>query len=399
VSALLKGSAGTEVSIRVERYGTAPTLYTFKRETITQEPVPFYGLREDGIGYIYLESFTDKAGAQVRSALQNLLEKEAKGIILDLRGNGGGLLMEAVKIVSLFVEGRDTLVTTRTRNGVIQDVYKANGKPIAANLPLAVLVDENSASASEIVAGSLQDLDRAVILGEPSFGKGLVQQVHPLPFGAQMKVTIAKYYTPSGRCIQKINYDRDESGDRLAKAATKTFTTRGGRTVEDGNGIAPDSLITNEYFPEIIAALGSKGLDLKYAGRALSTLPKDASPLNFALSETQWKEFLSFLNEADFSYTSVSERRLQELEEDAEFMDYLESEDIKALKEVVAKRKNNVLVDEQEEIKDYLADYLVSKNFDLAGSLERGMEKDQIIKQAAQILQNANTMKDLLSVK
>ena len=398
VSSLLKGTPGTTVVLGVERFGVEPFELVFERAKITKEAVPYYGMREDGIGYIYLESFTDKASRQVKKALQDLAKESPKGLILDLRGNGGGLLMEAVKIVSFFTDTKDTIVSTRGRGGEIQDVYTNAAKSIFPDLPLAVLVDGGSASASEIVAGAIQDLDRGLILGEQSFGKGLVQQVHALPFGSQMKVTVAKYYTPSGRCIQKVNYDRDENGKRTKKSAQRVFTTAGGREVVDGDGVYPDSTLTGSYYPEFVAALSAEGLDLKFAGQALQKLDTNADAVNFEVSDALWNEFLSFVKAAAFDFESFGERRLNDLAEQAEFLDYLEPEDIAALQEKVKARKGAVLEDDEEEIRAFLADYIVQKNFSLRGALERGMHKDLVVQGASTLLLDTDTRTQLLSV-
>lgn len=398
VSTLLKGTPGTEVVLHVDRFGEAPMTLTFNRAKISKDAVPFYGMRKDGVGYVYLESFTDKASRQVKEALLDLKTQNPKGIILDLRGNGGGLLMEAVKIISFFSDTQDTLVSTRGKGGAIQDVYKKSAKTIFPDLPVAVLIDGGSASASEIVAGALQDLDRGVILGQKSFGKGLVQQVHPLPFGAQMKVTIAKYYTPSGRCIQKINYDRDENGKRMAKSAQHTFQTKVGREVIDGDGVHPDSTLSEEYYPEFVAALASEGLDLKFAGRALQGLDPAEDAVTFEVSDELWDSFTTFLGEAAFDYESGSERALAELAERASYLDYLEAEDLEQLRATIKERKGAVLDRDEKAIREFLADYLVQKNFSLRGSLERGMHKDTVVAQASQILLSPNTTAQLLSV-
>ena len=398
VSSLLKGTPGTEVVLGVERFGMEPFELVFNRAKISKDAVPYYGMRTDGIGYIYLESFTDKASRQVKKALQDLAKESPKGLILDLRGNGGGLLMEAVKIVSFFTDTKDTIVSTRGRGGEIQDVYTNAAKSIFPEVPLAVLVDGSSASASEIVAGALQDLDRGLILGEPSFGKGLVQQVHPLPFGAQMKVTVAKYYTPSGRCIQKVNYDRDENGKRTKKTEQRTFTTAAGRKVVDGDGVYPDSTLTGSYYPEFVAALSSKGLDLKFAGQALQQMDTTVDAVSFEVTDALWSSFLAFIEAAEFDYESFGERRLNDLAEQAEFLDYLEPEDIAALQEKVKARKGAVLKDDEAAIREFLADYLVQKNFSLRGALERGMHNDLVVQGASALLLDTDTRTQLLSV-
>lgn len=398
VSELLKGTPGSEVRLTVDRFSEGEQVLVFNRDKISSDPVPYYGMRDDGIGYIYLESFTDKAATQVRKALNDLAKEKPKGLILDLRGNGGGLLMEAVKIVSYLSDTKDTIVSTRGRGGVIQDVYKKAAKSILPNVPLAVLVDRSSASASEIVAGAIQDLDRGVILGEKSFGKGLVQQIKPLPFGAQMKVTVAKYYTPSGRCIQKVNYDRNEQGKRTKKAEQRTFSTRAGRRVVDGDGVHPDSTFEDSFYPEFVIALHAEGMDLKFAGRVLGAMDTEAEPREFEMDDKLWDAFTAFLDEASFEYESLSERQLARLKEEAALMDYITEEDVNELVRKIENRKGQVLEEQREEIAEYLADYLVQKNFALRGSVERGMHNDTQIQTAAKILLSEHTMERLLSV-
>lgn len=397
VSSLLKGTPDSEVKVVVERAGTEQS-FVFNRANIKTKAVPFYGMRSDGIGYLYLDGFTASAASEVRDALLELKKENPKGIIFDLRGNGGGLLMAAVKIVSYFSDTKDTIVSTRGRSGKIQDVYRKAGRSLFPDLPLAVLVDNRSASASEIVAGAIQDLDRGVVLGEKSFGKGLVQQIRQLPFGAQMKVTVAKYYTPSGRCIQKVNYDRDENGKRTEKAAQKQFATNNGRPVVDGDGIHPDSTLTDEYYPEFVAAMGAKGLDLQFAATLLDEMAIE-EPKSFTLSDSQWEKFKGFLKANDFNFESLGERRLKKLGEATSELDYLENEDIEALVEIVKVRKGQVLQDQDKEIKEYLEDFLVQKHFGIEGTLARGLQNDIQINTAASILLDADTMNELLGVK
>ena len=397
VSSLLKGTPDSEVKVVVERAGTEQS-FVFNRANIKTKAVPFYGMRSDGIGYLYLDGFTASAASEVRDALLELKKENPKGIIFDLRGNGGGLLMAAVKIVSYFSDTKDTIVSTRGRSGKIQDVYHKAGRSLFPDLPLAVLVDNRSASASEIVAGAIQDLDRGVVLGEKSFGKGLVQQIRQLPFGAQMKVTVAKYYTPSGRCIQKVNYDRDENGKRTEKAAQQQFATNNGRPVVDGDGVHPDSTLTDEYYPEFVAAMGAKGLDLQFAATLLDEMATE-EPKSFTLSDSQWEKFKDFLKANDFTFESLGERRLKKLSEATSELDYLENEDIEALLEIVKVRKGQVLQDQNKEIKEYLEDFLVQKHFGIEGTLARGLQNDIQINTAASILLDADTMNELLGVK
>lgn len=399
ISTLLKGTPGTEVTVEIERYNSPIQTYTFNREDIIQNPVPFYGLREDMTGYIYLEAFTERASAEVGKAITELKSQGANSFILDLRGNGGGLLMEAVKIVSFFVETSDTVVTTRGRGGKIQDVYRTQGRALWPNGPVAVLIDGSSASASEIVAGALQDFDRAVILGEQSFGKGLVQQIHPLPFGAQMKVTVAKYYTPSGRCIQKVNYTLNDDGEREEKQLSKMYTTAAGRPVIDGEGIWPDSIVESPYYPEAVAALNAKALDLKFAGRVLPELNAEEGVKEFSMNENLWRTFETLLEEEKFEFISLGELQLERMLVDVDEMDYITEEDVESWMAVLAERRGKVLETDKAQIIEYLEDYLVSKKYGMPGTLERGLSADQVVVIAAEILHNPSTTEKLLSVK
>jgi len=399
ISTLLKGTPGTEVTVEIERYNNPTQTYTFNREDIIQNPVPFYGLREDMTGYIYLESFTERASTEVGKAIKELKSQGANSFILDLRGNGGGLLMEAVKIVSFFVETSDTVVTTRGRGGKIQDVYRTQGRALWPKGPVAVLIDGSSASASEIVAGALQDFDRAVILGEQSYGKGLVQQIHPLPFGAQIKVTVAKYYTPSGRCIQKVNYDLNEDGQREEKQLSKMYTTAAGRTVIDGEGIWPDSIVESPYHPEAVAALNAKALDLKFAGRVLPELNTQEGVKEFSMNENLWRNFEMLLDEEKFEFKSLGELQLERMLVDVDEMDYITKEDVEGWMAVLAERRGKVLETDKVQIIEYLEDYLVSKKYGMPGTLERGLTADQVVVVAADILHNPSTTEKILSVK
>lgn len=395
VSALLRGTPGTALEVEVKRFSSdAPLLLNLERANIQRPAVPYFGMHKDGIGYIYLESFTERSAFEVQQALNTLLKEQPKGLVLDLRGNGGGLLMEAVKIISFFSLTSDTLVTTRGRNGALLEVYKRTGRAMAPKLPLAVLIDNNSASASEIVAGALQDLDRAVIIGEPSYGKGLVQQIHPLAFGAQLKVTVAKYYIPSGRCIQKVNYDRDVEGNKTEKEDLKSFKTAAGRTVYDGDGIYPDTALASEYYPEVISALSAQGLDLLYAAR--TPLAAETEPDHFELSDEQWASFTELLSQKAFSFESVSERQLKKLQENAAMLDYLNPEDLDHLIATVQQRRSEVVKAQREAIESYLEDFLVSKHLGESQGLARSVDKDPVIALGVAVLLDQATTAQLL---
>ncbi|WP_199138826.1 S41 family peptidase [Pedobacter sp. ASV12] len=278
VSQLMRGPKGSAVSLVIIREGTVLNK-TLTREEIKQPNVSYSGMLDGQIGYIRLDKFLENSGQEVKDALENINKEKPKGLILDLRNNGGGILQEAVKIVNLFV-GKDVLVVTQKgRNPEKTVAYKTVSEPIAPNLPLIVLVNNGSASASEIVAGALQDLDRAIVVGQRSFGKGLVQQTFSLPYNSLVKVTVAKYYTPSGRCIQALDYaHKDQNGmaEKFADSVMKAFDTKAGRTVYNGNGVYPDVFVAPVKYSPITISLVSKNLFFDYANsykKANKTVP------------------------------------------------------------------------------------------------------------------------------
>jgi carboxyl-terminal processing protease len=297
IGELIKGTSGTEIQVGIQRPGELDIIdVTLTREKIKTPDVPYYGMISDSTGYLILSKFTRTATIEVRKALIQLTDSMgAKQIVFDLRGNGGGLLREAVSIVNLFVPKGEEVVSMKGKTPEWNNNYSTQSKALLPDIPLAILIDNNSASASEIVAGTLQDLDRALIVGQESFGKGLVQQTKKLAYGSRIKITVAKYYTASGRCVQRLHYgDRDDRGDAKIQADStlQTFYTKNGRPVIEGRGVVPDIEINTEKLNYVINGILNSGIIFDFAiyqPEALVNEPKD-----FKLSESSWNEFVEF---------------------------------------------------------------------------------------------------------
>jgi carboxyl-terminal processing protease len=321
VSALLKGQPKTEVAITVRRYGKKDDIvFKVTREKINVSNVAYYGLVGNDIAYIRLDDFTPGASFEVADALIELKEKGAKKLILDLRENPGGLLHEAVNIVGLFIPKGTEVVSTKGKVDEWNKVYKTLNNPLDTEIPMVVLTSEGSASASEIVAGTLQDYDRAVLVGGKTFGKGLVQTTRPLSYNAQLKVTTAKYYIPSGRCIQALDYThRKEDGTvvRIAASLKAEYKTRNGRTVFDGGGLDPDIKVDKDYLGTITAELVDSGLIFEFATRYAAENPKPDKLTAFRISDREYEAFVNWLKKQHFTYTTSLEKDTEELIETA----------------------------------------------------------------------------------
>lgn len=320
---LLQGATGTEVSVGMRRPGqTTPLAFDLTRRKVKVPDVPYQGMISDRTGYLALNSFTKTAHANVRKALLNLTDSlGAENVVIDLRGNGGGLLREAIAIVNLFVGKGQEVVSTKGKRPDWNKSYKTRGSALRPNLPLAILVDGKSASASEIVAGTLQDLDRAVVVGEESFGKGLVQQTKKLAYGTRMKVTVAKYYTPSGRCVQRLDYShRDGEGEvhAMADSALKTFATRNGREVLEGRGVLPDVEVAAPELSYVLAGLLEEHVLFDFAVEKRDALVAPENAPEFGLTEEVWREFVEHVSSLDeVPYASGTFKAFAALEETA----------------------------------------------------------------------------------
>jgi len=321
VSDALKGPKGTVVKILVERFNEGNKLIEITRDEIKIPDVPYYGIIKEKVGYISLNSFTQTASEEVKKGIIAMQKEGMEQLILDLRGNGGGLLIEAVKIVNFFVPKDKVVVFTKGRVKEENHVYKTTEEPIALGLPLIVLIDEGSASASEIVAGSLQDLDRAVIIGEQSYGKGLVQRTYDLKYGSKVKITIAKYYTPSGRCVQRLEYYDKESGAKpkeISDSLLRKFKTQNGRDVIDGRGIDPDLAIEKEDLSQFSALLFSKNILFNYATQYRSNNKEIAAADKFQLSDDEYAIFKTYVLNAKLNYSTAAQNALKKLKLEAE---------------------------------------------------------------------------------
>jgi len=401
VSQLLKGSKGAEIKLLVKRGDDQPKEITLTRDEIRQPNVSYYGMVNGNMGYIKLDRFLENSGDEVTNALTELKKKNPEGIILDLRSNGGGILQEAVKIVNLFVPKGVEIVSQRGKIKEKNFTYTTTSNPVAPDLPLVVLVNSRSASASEIVAGSLQDLDRAVIVGQRSYGKGLVQQTFPLPYNSLVKITIAKYYVPSGRCIQALDYTHrkdDGSVVKVADSLMHEFKTKDGRSVYDGSGIYPDVFVKQDRFASITASLISKLLIFDYATLYREKHAKIGDPATFTLSNGDYNDFIKFLSDKNYSYNSPSEKLLDQLKTEAtkeKQFDQVQSE-YDALKTKLAETKKNDLLLHKDEIKQLLENEIVSRYYFEKGRYQANFKYDKELAEAVKTLQDKPRMDAIL---
>lgn len=329
VSKRLRGQAGTEVVVGVRRPYVSDSLLSFRivRDDIKVEPVPYYGVDSSGVGYISLTTFNESSARRVKEALAEMQKNPRfKGLVLDLRDNGGGLLESAVQIAGLFVPKGTEIVRTRGRDDKMMKIYKTTHKPVAPDLPLAILIDEGTASSSEIVSGALQDLDRAVVIGERSYGKGLVQNTRPLPFGDILKITTARYYIPSGRLIQAIDYShRDAEGrvTRIPDSLTTEFRTAAGRIVRDGGGITPDVKYTPKEPARIVYAIAMSNSVFDYATKFVAATDSVAAPLDFRIDESMLADFKNSIDADKLQYDEYYRTGIKYMREAAERDGYM----------------------------------------------------------------------------
>jgi carboxyl-terminal processing protease len=404
ISTALKGQPGTEVTIVIQRDTTEkPFEKVITRQEIKVDNVPYYGYVAEGIGYINLSEFRQNAGNDVKDALQKLKASGTlSGLILDLRGNGGGLLNEAVNIVNIFVEKGQLVVSTRGKLKEKSNVHKTLSAPVDTELPLVILVDGSSASASEIVAGAIQDLDRGVIIGQRTFGKGLVQNIVPLSYNAEMKVTIAKYYIPSGRCVQEIEYTRNKlAAEKGRDSVSAAFKTRNGRTVYEGHGIDPDITAGRTDYSNISAALVTKYLLFDYATYFYRTHPQIASAGEFSITDEIYNDFVQFLSGHDYDYTTRSEQALEKLKSDAQKEKYYDAvaAEFEALKNKMMHNKTEDLIKFREEISYLLLLNIIPRYYYQKGRIQASLNNDDEVDEAIKILRDRNAYENILGVR
>ena len=405
VSAILKGQPGTSLNIEIER-PTDGKNYTFsvKREDIKFPPVPYSGMLDNNIGYINLNQFTEKAGAEVKDAFLKLKEQGMRYLILDLRNNGGGLLIEAVNIMNIFVDQNVLIAETKGKIKEQNNIFRTRNAVIDKDIPVVVLVNQASASASEIVAGAFQDLDRGVIIGKKTFGKGLVQNILPLSYNTSFKITVSKYYIPSGRCVQNIDYfNKDTLGaapmipDSLATA----YKTKNGRTVYDKGGIEPDIMTPDSMISNILLSLVLNNIIFDFCNTYAAqheTIP----PANvFKLSDAEYKQFADFASNKDFEYKTATEELLEDLKEIAQLEKYypaIESVYNDILKKI-ENEKSNDIYKFQNEISEFINNEIVARYYFQKGRIEQQLATDPDIKMAKETLLDAKKYKAILSGK
>jgi len=403
VTDFLKGAKGSKVSLTVKRVGEdKPVEKNLYRDEIKFKNVPYYGMVSENTGYIRLNQFLEDAGEEVGSAFASLKTNPSfKYLVLDLRGNGGGLLKEAVEIVNLFVDKGEKIVSQKGKVKEMNMEYLATRMPIDVQVPIAVLVDKGSASAAEIVTGALQELDRGVVIGQRTFGKGLVQQTYPMSYNTLLKITIAKYYTPSGRCIQALDYAH-RSNNGLAghhvDSLLREFKTKGGRSVYDGSGVYPDMYVEMESFSNISSALAVNYLIFDYANQYFRTHPSIDSANSFRLSETEFAQFTSWLSDKKYDYTNKSESKLNDLKKAAEkekSFASLENE-FDALKKKMDAEKKQDVKKHQEEIREILEAEIVSRYYYESGALRSNFKYDKELKKAIELLNDNKTYASIL---
>lgn len=404
VSENLRGDAGTTFELTVKLAGVEhPVSFKITRRNIAMPPVPYYGMVSDGIGYIYFERFVDGCSRDVRRAVVDLKEQGAKALVIDMRGNPGGPLSEAVEVTNLFVPRGQKVVYTKGKLASVNSEHYTKKEPLDVDIPVAVLVDGSTASSAEIVSGAWQDWDRAVIVGERTYGKGLVQMIREVPYHGSLKVTTSRYYIPSGRCIQAYDYrhlNPDGSAKTLPDSLTKAFKTAGGREVRDGGGIKPDVVITPDSLPSIVYDIATSDVLLDYVNHYVQTHATIAPAGDFSLTDADYADFVKMVEESDFTYKRRTEEMMKLLERTARFEGCYEGAkpEFEAL---AAKMKGGVAADlelpkNKEEIKSVLESDIVARYYFRRGVVQQQLKTDKDLKTALEILTDTERYESLL---
>lgn len=404
VSENLRGDAGTTFELTVKRAGVEhPLSFKITRRNIAMPPVPYYGMVSDGIGYIYFERFVDGCSRDVRRAVVDLKEQGAKALVIDMRGNPGGPLSEAVEVTNLFVPRGQKVVYTKGKLASVNSEHYTKKEPLDVDIPVAVLVDGSTASSAEIVSGAWQDWDRAVIVGERTYGKGLVQMIREVPYHGSLKVTTSRYYIPSGRCIQAYDYrhlNPDGSAKTLPDSLTKAFKTAGGREVRDGGGIKPDVVITPDSLPSIVYDIATSDVLLDYVNHYVQTHAAIAPAGEFSLTDADYADFVKMVEGSDFTYKRRTEEMMKLLERTARFEGCYEGAkpEFEAL---AAKMKGGVSADlevpkNKEEIKSVLESDIVARYYFRRGVVQQQLKADKDLKTALEILTDTERYASLL---
>ena len=395
VSDLLKGQPGTEVTLKLKRFGQEkPLEIKLKREKVKIDNIPYYKVFDNGIAYLSLSGFTRDAARELKEKFMEMRkDRQLKGFILDLRGNGGGLMNEAVDIVNLFIPKGKAVVSMKGKAANANSMHPTTNDPVDLEIPLAILVDGNSASASEIVAGAIQDYDRGVIIGQRTFGKGLVQNILPLSYNTQMKVTVAHYYIPSGRCIQEIDYSHKKDTTQMKKDTLgKAFKTMGGRTVYEGHGIMPDVKVDCDPYATVTAYLYAKNYIFDYANKYYSEHKSIDSADRFQIDEATYQDFMKFVKDKKFSYTTESEKAIAKLKKTAKDEGYLDKiqPQIDLLEKNLAAEKDKDLLSNRKDIEELLRSEIVGRYYYQKGRIVTSLNDDPDLKRAFEILLNTN---------
>ena len=403
VSALLKGTPGTTIKLKIKRPGESELIEkSFLREKIQVNPVKYSAVVTNKVGYVMLSEFTDRATVELKNAVTEMVKtNKIESLVLDIRNNGGGLIDEAVKIVGFFVPKGTEVVTTKGKNEDADRTYKTPTEPIFPKMKLVILTNRSSASASEIVAGSIQDLDRGVIVGERTFGKGLVQNIRPISFGGNLKVTTAKYYIPSGRCIQAIDYShRNEDGSvgHIPDSLTHEFKTKIGRKVRDGGGIVPDSLTKDDRKINIAYYIFAQNQYFDFATQYVLKHPTIASPTEFKLTDDDFKSFTDYLMEKKFTYTTQTEKSYNELLEMAKYegLDVRAKDELAALKTKLVPEISKSMVDNKAEISELLGLEIVKRYYYQKGEIQLSLLNDKDLKVALDLLKQGGKYQKIL---